>query len=197
MGFDAEAGSCYFGRQPATEDETYRAIRALRISCCGALRYRGTDPDVIERLLNLGLGGQVDTRLGFLRKLRRRVARDRVSFAPNSPPPAVGELAGRLSRAMVQTQWVSVTEPVARGTSASFVYTWYSSVPGLTLSVEPSPDGAGRWVVIIADDGRPAVTGVAVLLDDILRATDGATDLRWYTRAQWRAGRAAWATLPL
>lgn len=39
MAFDERETSCYFRRQPIISDETYRAIRAVRVSCCEAVRY--------------------------------------------------------------------------------------------------------------------------------------------------------------
>jgi hypothetical protein len=42
----------YFVRQPATPDEIERACRALEVCCVAALRYGGTDPNIIRRLGN-------------------------------------------------------------------------------------------------------------------------------------------------
>ena len=41
---------CYFRRQPETPQEIEHAIRAIEISETGALRYGGTDQDIIRRL---------------------------------------------------------------------------------------------------------------------------------------------------
>ena len=50
MAHDEEANSCYFRRQPTTAEETARAIRAVQVSCCEAVVYRGGDPDVLRRI---------------------------------------------------------------------------------------------------------------------------------------------------
>ncbi|MFL5242712.1 MAG: hypothetical protein ACJ8FY_11445 [Gemmataceae bacterium] len=43
----AHAGyHCYFKRQPATAEELQRAVMAVAIGCCGAVRYAGTDLSV-------------------------------------------------------------------------------------------------------------------------------------------------------
>ena len=42
----------YFIRQPSTPDEVERACRALEVCCVAALRYGGSDPDIIRRLGN-------------------------------------------------------------------------------------------------------------------------------------------------
>ena len=42
----------YFVRQPKRPDEIERACRALEVCCVAALRYGGTDPNIIRRLGN-------------------------------------------------------------------------------------------------------------------------------------------------
>ena len=41
----------YFVRQPVTPDEVERACRALEVCCAAALRYGGTDPNIIAGLV--------------------------------------------------------------------------------------------------------------------------------------------------
>jgi hypothetical protein len=43
MSFDEEAHSCFFERQPSTLAELNQAIGAVSVSCCRAVRYRGSD----------------------------------------------------------------------------------------------------------------------------------------------------------
>src|SRR5438128_1568777 len=49
MGHDAR-GHCYFRRQPSCDEERERALLACVVSCCGAVRYAGSDPQVFRRL---------------------------------------------------------------------------------------------------------------------------------------------------
>jgi hypothetical protein len=44
---------CYFKRQPETPDELDRAIMAVAVGCCGAVRYGGRDGRIIERIVTL------------------------------------------------------------------------------------------------------------------------------------------------
>jgi hypothetical protein len=70
MSYDEERSSCFFERQPTTPEEEYRAIRAIWASCCGAVRYGGSDPSVIARLESLEsgrVGNRGDLRYGVLR----------------------------------------------------------------------------------------------------------------------------------
>src|SRR5580765_2788781 len=46
---------CYFRKQPETPQEIEQAILAMRASCCGALRYGGSDPEIIQKLEDAGL----------------------------------------------------------------------------------------------------------------------------------------------
>jgi hypothetical protein len=45
---------CYFKKQPDTEAELEQAIAAIRVSCCGAFRYAGSDPAIIAKLKESG-----------------------------------------------------------------------------------------------------------------------------------------------
>ena len=51
---------CYFKQQPRTEAETRDAIDAIRASCCGALRYGGSDRRIIDALIQAGHGAVCD-----------------------------------------------------------------------------------------------------------------------------------------
>ena len=51
-------GHCYFKKQPTTPEELERAIGAMVVSCCGAVRYAGNDPAVISRIDELNSGGR-------------------------------------------------------------------------------------------------------------------------------------------
>ncbi|WP_316785214.1 hypothetical protein [Pedobacter frigiditerrae] len=45
---------CYFKKQPESEEETERAINALAVSCISAVRYRGTDKEILKKIIDLG-----------------------------------------------------------------------------------------------------------------------------------------------
>jgi hypothetical protein len=57
----SRAGShCYVAHQPASPAELDLTIEALTGSCCGAVRYAGTDPDIISRIRNGGNDSSCD-----------------------------------------------------------------------------------------------------------------------------------------
>ena len=45
---------CYFRKQPETALELIHAVNAVAGSCCGALRYCGSDPKIIQKLKDAG-----------------------------------------------------------------------------------------------------------------------------------------------
>jgi hypothetical protein len=47
---DGSTGHCYFKKQPASSEETGKAILAVKHACCAALRYSGNDPDILKQL---------------------------------------------------------------------------------------------------------------------------------------------------
>lgn len=48
-----EVYHCYFRRQPETAEEVEHAVLAVYVSCCGAVRYAGSDPAILGRLERL------------------------------------------------------------------------------------------------------------------------------------------------
>ena len=45
-----ESGHCYFKCQPKNEEETYDAILAMKVSCCGAVQYVGKDKSILFKI---------------------------------------------------------------------------------------------------------------------------------------------------
>lgn len=50
MNSEGREAHCYFHKQPETSQEIEQAVNAVKGSCCGALRYSGSDPDIIRRI---------------------------------------------------------------------------------------------------------------------------------------------------
>ena len=51
---------CYFRKQPETLHETEQAVKAVAGSCCDALRYCGSDPEIIQKLKDAGCKEAID-----------------------------------------------------------------------------------------------------------------------------------------
>jgi hypothetical protein len=54
---ETDSNHCYFEKQPESPEEMDQALSAMRVCCCGALRYGGNDPKLIQRLLDIGVEG--------------------------------------------------------------------------------------------------------------------------------------------
>lgn len=50
MNSEGRVAHCYFRKQPETSREIEQAVNAVNGSCCGALRYSGTDSEIIQRI---------------------------------------------------------------------------------------------------------------------------------------------------
>jgi hypothetical protein len=51
---------CFFRKQPETMLEVLHAVKAVEGSCCGAIRYHGSDAETIKMLKEAGCGNSVD-----------------------------------------------------------------------------------------------------------------------------------------
>lgn len=51
---------CYFRKQPETALELVHTIEAMQGCCSGALRYGGSDPEIIEKLKEAGCSDAID-----------------------------------------------------------------------------------------------------------------------------------------
>ena|SRR5262252_568999 len=50
---------CYFTKQPQDETELREALDAIAASCCGALRYAGSDKEVLKAIRKSGNAGAI------------------------------------------------------------------------------------------------------------------------------------------
>jgi hypothetical protein len=64
MEWERDAGGrrahCYFRKQPETALELIHAVKAVEGSCCGAVRYRGSNPEIIQKLKDAGCKNALD-----------------------------------------------------------------------------------------------------------------------------------------
>ena len=57
---DGHSVHCFFRKQPGTMLELLHAVKAVEGSCCGAVRYHGSDAETIKMLKEAGCGNSVD-----------------------------------------------------------------------------------------------------------------------------------------
>jgi hypothetical protein len=184
MSYDEEHSSCFFERQPTTPEEEYRAIRAVCASCCGAVRYGGTDPNVIARVESLERG-LVASAVTF--------AADCSEFAP--------DVLRRIGANMVAAYVGSTASDVTsgnRGDSSWLIFQW-PAVPGeqanpaVKLTLSTAWDGDKRWLVSIECSASIQMPAAALQLSDALEGTPGLSTFRWYSDV----GSRNWLPLPV
>jgi hypothetical protein len=184
MSFDDDHDSCFFNRQPMTPEEEYRAIRAIWASCCGAVRYGGSDPNVIARLENLE-GGRVATAVTFEAESGETAADLLLRIATKMAGAYVGSTVGpATSTSRGDSSWLTFQWPGVPGEKRG---------PGVKLTLSSAWDGNGRRSISIEcglSIQRPAA---ALQLSDALEKTSGLAHVRWYQEV----GGRHWAGLPV
>ena len=189
--FDDVHQSCFFYRQPVDVESTYRAVSAVAVCCAGALRYGGSDPDILRRLARLRLVNQCDVQA----PMRRSGPLTVVTFADGAHANrndgamlVATRVAGALSTI---APFIRVSAPRRRlwRVGASFGYTWSSTVPGHNVAVRRADDGPGRWCIAITRRGAPLPGHAGANIDDALRALPEVSDRRWYSAADWDGDR--------
>jgi hypothetical protein len=195
--FRGEENHCYFFKQPTTSEETSRAIRALWANCCGALRYGGTDPDVLRRLADLDLADQCDERVTTPRRL---IVRNCATFSFDCGVLGHRSCGKEIERCVSTglTDEISAIKVRRRHSLCStvrFGYTWYKDIPGIEVTIRRVSLPGRTWLLSLK--GRqPAEVSNAMLVDDILRAEGRFKDIRWYTEYDWLSGGKRWNELP-
>lgn len=188
MAYDSERRSCYFRRQSETEEEGYRAIRAVWASCCGAVRYDGSDPAISRRLVSAGEADAVDGP-SPLEPIRLRPA---VSF--KWPDGSTGnavlrEIARLMCEGYKNASFVEVPDEVA------VRVTYSDRAPTISVSLRRAPNSADRWMALVHPPAHPGARGISLLLSDVLEAAN-ATDRRWYESAGI-GGDDDWSSRPI
>jgi hypothetical protein len=186
--FDDTHGSCYFHHQPVTPDETFHAIAALNVCCVGALRYAGTNPDILRRLTRLGSANQCDAKPVDAREPTPSIVTFAHATEPSTHPDAAPAIAAHVAESM-KGRWpylsVSPVQAIARG-RAKFRYGWSTAGTDrhpTSLTLRAATDGPGRWCMSIHQRGPHLWTPREI--HDALATTPGVSDLRWYTKREY------------
>lgn len=176
---------CYVQRQPANEAETDAMIRVIATQELGCIRYGGSDPTILRRLVEAGEGDQVDQPAprGVV-----PIRRDHVRFA--AKPRPTSWTARELLERMVafNARWRTTSLHERSGTSASVSVAWFE-------------DDYHRIDAFISNESRVWIVrhrGPPRLSDSIhdWLVEDPAFDsVRWQTREQSESD-GAWTTTP-
>jgi hypothetical protein len=177
MSHDDSSGHCFFKTQPQTLEQVDAAIRALRASCCGAVRYAGKDHSILVRIAELGEGSKCDENI----KSPCLKVRSRVTFVyqgdDSSVESSLRSIVEFISSARSGNEHCRCTDLKYGKSEASFIFHWYIDC---SIKFRVRHLSKGRWLVSIEDDER-ATIGNAISLDKSLQANPEFTEIQWFT----------------
>jgi len=184
-----DSGQCFFTRQPSTSNEVDAAIRAVWSSCCGAVRYGGTDSTILTRFANLGELLRCDIRPSPEPPI---VVRDFARFEfrnPDSDPSVRSEL-----RQIMNFIADSVSNQYARNfgfrywwSSGSFRHEWGPRPFKNSIRFHLRNEGKGRWLLRTSEN-ECARIGMAITIDNALRKSNLFQGIHWFSEDELSSG---------
>ena len=182
--FDEGSGHCFMARQPNTEIEVYRMIRAAHVAELSCIRYRGKDPDILTRLADLGLAEVCDD--SAVVKAAR--FRNQVTFRWTGSSSA---LTDQLTEAHRRER--SHTRISAGGTdnNVALELHWGIEQANGRATISVVRLGSDEWRGEVGAVPIAATPSVAIGLDDALQAV-GASDVAWSSASDLELTPARW-----
>lgn len=186
------SGHCYFKTQPKNPEQVDAAIRALWASCCGAIRYAGSDQSILVRIAELGEGLKCDENINST----SQKIRSRVTFAhqcdDTSIESSLRSIVRFISSTRSQGEHSRSSDFRYNKNEASFVFHWYTDC---SIKFRVKQIEGGRWLVSIEGNDR-ATVGTAISLDKSLQASSQFTEIKWFTEGEEIGGSTGGATHP-
>lgn len=195
MAFDDLDEHCFVQKQPQTDEEIYRAIRAVRSAEVQCLRYKGHDPDILRRLDEIG---EVEACDYPLPATSGPILRNHVTFAsafadePWHVAAALREYILSLNSEYVKYE---VTHLERDGNVVAFAYSWFED-HYYTINVERGERLTSRWLVHHSGIWEAGSVGVSLMIDDWLRSDPRFSNFRWYTSEAWDEAGDDWQERP-
>lgn len=177
MGHVKEDYHCYFKKQPSTPEELNRAINAVAVSCCKAVRYGGTDPAILQRLAELCSVDSCDA-------LQPSEGGDMATIIDSPPPkkPVPPLQSGdRLTRDEFERRYTAMPENVKAELLEGVVYLMSSPVCdefhghphfrlvtwlGVYEAATPGVKGGDNSTLRLAGDNEPQADGFLRILPE-------------------------------
>ena len=207
IGSDDEYPGCFVRKQPSTDAETYRMLRAMHVNEVEGLRYGGVDPEITRRIAEAGMANGCERRCS---KEWTPVARARARV--RCDPPTLETLTGIVTTLHERVRHTNVPDGESdRSTKVASAVAAYNAksaaepIPslrsiegGLAFDLRPWPAAKTTTVTVML--GRAASSGMevtidapeldeqfstAVILDDFLRSHPAVRSIRWFTESEW------------
>ncbi len=195
MGFDDVEKHCFVKQQPKTDDETYRAIRAVWSSEVQCLRYKGNDPEIMQRLVEIGEADACDVPLPTTSV---PILRNHVTFAAtfiNDLWDVAIAIRDYILSHNSEYKRFKVTHPEREGRVVRFAYSWYED-HYYTLNVGRGEPETDRFLVHHSPIWDVGSVSVSLEIDDWLRSDPRFSDFRWFTSDVWERAGDEWQERP-
>ncbi len=194
MGFDESRNHCFIRKQPSTDEEVDRAIRAVFSSCIGAIRYGGNDSKILRRLGEMGAWDRCDNTLP--EPIQEKVRPFATFHYKTGDSNSARELLEMLKRFLVRPENDLSTSIEEMASGWSFLYRWWRDVEGVTVTVKSVDGKEPRLLLSIGGPTTQAYSSTSIRLDDFIKQNAECSSVRWYTAQEWESGGLVWQVLP-
>ncbi|HEX4505260.1 MAG TPA: ferredoxin [Alphaproteobacteria bacterium] len=185
----SDPGHCVVAKQPQTPENMDRTFRAVASAEADCIRYRGTDPEIARRLVEMGHGSLCDlpppadamplarthTRFeavgGPSSLTARQLAQTFSDYFIGSRTHPIQDFKAKPVRALGRRAWVKIS--------------WFQNCFH-SVKFDALPNG--KWLAVTHPQMADAWIGLSWTLDNWLRSDGRFADIRWYSAEQWRAG---------
>jgi hypothetical protein len=184
--FEYEEHSCYVKKQPITPDELERTLEVMNNQEVDCIHYKGTDREIVRRLVESGEGNNCDSRLReFFQEKVRDVAR--VTFPSNSAAVFIDALAAkaRIEKGYGSKSAYQFKQVVVEGDSASIAVSWYNETFHTLVVTRQEAD---TFVLQLKAAMRLADHGFSRLIHRWLLTLPDASAILWMTEEEFRTG---------
>jgi hypothetical protein len=176
----------FFVRQPSTPEDVDAAIRAVWVSCCGAVRYGGSEGSILDRFAQIGESSRCDEQHAGGPSL---LIRNYVRFSYRDFAIA-GSIQAELKQIL---EFISTSlEGHSGGDSssfqyhqnhASFLFIWGGRDFRNSIRFTVQHVAGIEWMLRLSEN-ELALVGFAMSVDKALRRSQLFCNIRWLTEDQ-------------
>lgn len=188
FGWAPDGDHCVVAKQPRTPSEINDTLSAMLAGEVDCIRYRGSDPDISTRIVEMGYASSCDLEPPAD---ARPLVRSHVTFRSSTSVALddASQLALEFRQHFLQNspRWTEVgakAVPLSRERASAHI-SWYEGIYHI-VEFGLLPDGAGLAVTM----PKLAKAGVSLSrrVDGWLRAGGIFHDIRWFSAEQWHSG---------
>ncbi|MET1113169.1 MAG: ferredoxin [Allosphingosinicella sp.] len=181
---------CFVRRQPDNAEETDAMVRALWSAEVSCIRYGGADPALLKRIAEFGSADQCDVDPGRTRLRLRDHVVFRSRLRENDRPV---DLADRFQASLLADDrpYPYQFRPRRRWRPAKVILSWDAGILGRghyhSVAFAEAGGASGLFEARLGF-WSAALQGLALIVDDWLKGTEGAEDVRWFRADEFTTG---------